>query len=93
LRVRPRPGNTAPTIPEPLTQTHSCTERSQVIFAGRFAVGTLPSAPWPARRELVGTAGRGYSEGSRHRISGQDRFGSLNATEPADPGSQGNDST
>jgi alpha-beta hydrolase superfamily lysophospholipase len=29
-----------------------------VIFAGRFAVSTLPSAPWPARRDLVGAAER-----------------------------------
>jgi hypothetical protein len=43
LRVRPRPGNTAPTIPEPLTQTHSCIERSKKILTGSLSAGS-PSA-------------------------------------------------
>jgi hypothetical protein len=42
LRVRPRPGNTTPTIPEPPTQTHSCIERPEAIFTGNFTGGTPP---------------------------------------------------
>ncbi len=60
-----------------------CIERSQVIFTGRFAVRTALDAPRPVLRDLVSTGWR-HSEGpSDSRISCQDHFGSLNATDPA----------
>jgi hypothetical protein len=37
-----------------------------VIFAGRFTVSTLPSAPWPAHRNLVGPTGE-YPEEVRQQ--------------------------
>jgi hypothetical protein len=54
LRVRPRPGNTAPTIPEPPTQSHSCIERSEAILTGNLLAEPLRALPSPDEaREMI----------------------------------------
>jgi hypothetical protein len=42
-----------------------CIELSQVIFAGRFAVGTALGAPRPVCRDLISTCWRSIPKGFR----------------------------
>jgi hypothetical protein len=65
LRVRPRPGNTAPTIPKPPTQTHSCIERSEAILTENPMARPPPSNHTPRCQRGLAMRAKVRCAGSR----------------------------